>query len=151
MKLSELKNIIRNELASILNENQDISKNLSYHIENNLSLTEGIFRYSSDAYLNLFNEARKLHNANKINLCELDKHLIENTDIGKWGVYNDKKVPLDIPFQIHEVEHQGKNVELNKPKRGGKKKFYVYVKDPKTGNIKKVNFGDTTGLSVKFK
>ena len=31
-----------------------------------------------------------------------------------------------------------------------KKKFYVYVKDPSSGNIKKVSFGDTTGLSVKF-
>ena len=41
--------------------------------------------------------------------------------------------------------------ELNKPKRGNKKKFYVYVKDPSSGNIKKVSFGDTTGLSVKFK
>ena len=38
---------------------------------------------------------------------------------------------------------------FNKPKRGGSKKFYVYVKSPK-GNVKKVSFGDT-GLSVKFK
>lgn len=51
---------------------------------------------------------------------------------------------------IQEAKHQGKEVELNKPKRGGPKKFYVYVKDPKTKNIKKVNFGDTTGLSVKI-
>ena len=58
---------------------------------------------------------------------------------------------MDCPFQIHEAEYQGKDVELNKPKRGGDKKFYVYVKDPKSGNIRKVSFGDTTGLSVKFK
>jgi hypothetical protein len=43
-----------------------------------------------------------------------------------------------------------KTPELNKPKRGGAKKFYVYVKDPKTKNIKKVSFGDTTGLSAKI-
>lgn len=41
-----------------------------------------------------------------------------------------------------EAEYQGRNVELNKPKRGGSKKFYVYVKDPKTGNIRKISFGD---------
>ena len=52
---------------------------------------------------------------------------------------------------LQEAEYQGRDVELNKPKRGGKKKFYVYVKDPSTKNIKKVSFGDTTGLSVKFK
>ena len=51
---------------------------------------------------------------------------------------------------IPEAEYRGKKVQLNKPKRGGSKKFYVYVKNPKTGNVKKVSFGDT-GLSVKIK
>lgn len=43
---------------------------------------------------------------------------------------------------LDEAEYQGRNVELNKPRRGGTKKFYVYVKDPKTGNIRKISFGD---------
>jgi hypothetical protein len=47
-----------------------------------------------------------------------------------------------------EAEYQGKNVELNKPKRGGSKKYYVYVKTPK-GNVKKISFGDVTGLKAK--
>jgi len=34
-----------------------------------------------------------------------------------------------------------KNVTLNKPQRGGSKKFYVYVKNDK-GNVVKVSFGD---------
>jgi hypothetical protein len=51
--------------------------------------------------------------------------------------------------KVNEAEYQGKKVELNKPKRGGSKKFYVYTRNPKTGNIKKVSWGDTTGLSVK--
>jgi hypothetical protein len=42
-----------------------------------------------------------------------------------------------------------KNPPLNKPKRGGSKKFYVYVKAP-GGKIKKVSFGDTSGLSAKI-
>lgn len=42
----------------------------------------------------------------------------------------------------NEAEYQGRDVELNKPMRGDVKKFKVYVKDPKTGNVKKVNFGD---------
>jgi len=44
-------------------------------------------------------------------------------------------------------ETEGEKVELGKPKRGGPKKFYVYVKNPATGNIKKVAFGDTGGSS----
>jgi hypothetical protein len=51
---------------------------------------------------------------------------------------------------ISEAEYQGRKVELNKPKRGGSKKFYVYTKNKK-GNVIKVSWGDTTGLSVKAK
>ena len=42
-----------------------------------------------------------------------------------------------------------KNPPLNKPHRGGSKKFYVYVRKP-GGGIKKVSFGDTSGLSAKI-
>tara|TARA_R100000030_G_scaffold3515_2_gene2580 strand:+ start:255 stop:1340 length:1086 start_codon:yes stop_codon:yes gene_type:complete len=44
--------------------------------------------------------------------------------------------------QIEEAEYRGRKVTLNKPMRGDVKKFKVFVKDPKTGNVKKVNFGD---------
>jgi hypothetical protein len=49
-----------------------------------------------------------------------------------------------------EAEYQGRKVKLNKPMRGDVKKFKVYVKDPKTGNVKKVNFGHG-GTSAKRK
>ena len=48
----------------------------------------------------------------------------------------------DCPHLVYEAEYQGRKVTLNKPTRGDVKKFKVYVKDPKTGNVKKVNFGD---------
>jgi len=43
--------------------------------------------------------------------------------------------------ELDEAKYQGKEVKLNKPMRGDVKKFKVYVRDPKTGNVKKVNFG----------
>lgn len=43
---------------------------------------------------------------------------------------------------LDESEYHGRSVPLNKPMRGDVKKFKVYVKNPTTGNIKKVNFGD---------
>jgi hypothetical protein len=49
----------------------------------------------------------------------------------------------------NEAEYNGKDVELNKPKRGGSKKYYVYVKNPKTDRVKKISFGDVTGLKTK--
>ena len=55
---------------------------------------------------------------------------------------------LEEELEITEAEYQGKKVKLNDPIRGGSKKFYVYVKNEK-GNVVKVSFGDTTGLSIK--
>jgi hypothetical protein len=43
---------------------------------------------------------------------------------------------------LEEAEYHGRKVPLGKPMRGDVKKFKVFVRDPKTGNIKKVNFGD---------
>jgi hypothetical protein len=50
---------------------------------------------------------------------------------------------------VNEAEYAGKDVDLNKPKRGGSKKYYVYVKNPKTDRVKKIEFGDVTGLRTK--
>ena len=61
--------------------------------------------------------------------------------------------PLGFPedeTELFDAEYQGRKVPLNKPMRGDVKKFKVYVKDPKTGNVKKVNFGHG-GTSAKRK
>jgi hypothetical protein len=50
--------------------------------------------------------------------------------------------PSDGQQQVTEAQYQGREVPLGRPMRGDVKKFKVYVKDPKTGNVKKVNFGD---------
>lgn len=42
---------------------------------------------------------------------------------------------------IEAAEYQGREVELNKPMRGDRKKYKVYVKNDK-GNVVKVEFGD---------
>ena len=43
---------------------------------------------------------------------------------------------------MDEAKYHGREVPLGKPMAGDVKKSKVYVKDPSTGNIKKVNFGD---------
>ena len=50
---------------------------------------------------------------------------------------------------ISEAEYAGRDVDLNKPKRGGSKKYFVYVKNPQTDRVKKIEFGDVTGLRTK--
>ena len=56
----------------------------------------------------------------------------------------DRIVSMYNDTSMQEAEYQGRKVALGKPMQGDVKKFKVYVKDPKTGNVKKVNFGDKT-------
>ena len=61
------------------------------------------------------------------------------------ATYDDGTLAEDIEFWddvLEEAEYQGRKVTLNKPMKGDVKKSKVYVKDPTTGNVKKVNFGD---------
>ena len=255
-------------LNSLLaNRRNSIDEAIEYHLENNIPLSENVFRMYSDNYFQLYREARKLHSKGVLNLNSADTDLI-NTDIGEFGIYEEngrrERVPLDCPMvndeieelniprnkmpqidekdlkgkyklkketvkieslktsqddrvpglvektmkkiqagkykkpllvdknnqivdghhrydaylalnekqvpivkvmdatvdelkdkfshttdeSLQEAEYQGDDVELNEPKRGGSKKFYVYVKDG--DKVKKVSFGGTTGLKVKL-
>ena len=68
------------------------------------------------------------------------KTFLEHID---FGLYEGKHVPLERPM-VEVTEDDDK--EINKPKRGGPKKFYVYVKDG--DKVKKITFGDKGGSST---
>jgi hypothetical protein len=208
-----------------------MTENMQHHVKNKLPITENTFRYGSKSFLDLWAEARYLYSRNVIHVNEDDKHIILETNLGEYGIYNGKKVPLDmimeeeergseedlqyakdIKFQplsdllgiiinkyhdtnnktyldlyneLQEIFTQDpknkisytevlivlkkyltdpeinmlltaakaglneskdkKTPPLNKPHRGGSKKFYVYVRDPRTKKIKKVSFGMAGG------
>lgn len=131
-----------------------ISENLQYHIDNKLSILENVFRSGSEAFFNLLKEARDLYDEGLLEMSELDKELFENTDIGKFVEFEGRIIALDLPFEeetINETKKPAK-VKLNHPTRSsGPKKYQVYVRNPKTGNIKKINFGDLKGgLTTKI-
>ena len=129
------------------------SKRIKYHLENKIPFHDNIYRMYSENYFRFFNESRKIYKKGKLeNLHWFDEELLK-TDLGKVGIYEGKRVPLDIPMK--EAEYQGRKVKLSKPMRQSSgKKFKVYVKDPKSGNVRKVSFGASGGggsLSVKLK
>ena len=196
---------------------QSISEGLKYHINNDISITESVYRPGSPGHIKLLSEARSLFESGALKLSSVDSGLFEATDLGLTGIYNGLEVPLDLPIeddfiaevkkkpeqkvvcaegrssnmsfakdkamaslrsskdfqpediadetvtqegsvfvykiyckpkQITESEYKGRDVELNRPMRGGSKKYVVYVKNPSTGNVKKIQFGDP-GLSAK--
>jgi hypothetical protein len=147
----------------ILKEGQSpitLSEGLQYHIQEGRQLIHNIYRPLSENYFTLFREARELYENGLLSVTEDDAELLES-NIGEYAFYNGVRVPLDYPIsldeliQLHEeleleeADKKKKNPPIGKPKRGGSKKFYVYVRKP-GGGIKKVSFGDTTGLRAKL-
>lgn len=127
-----------------------IQEAIDYHYDNNIPLSECIFRSGSESFYNFFQEVKKQYNEGVLEVEDLfDKELLE-TDIGERYLLDDEYVPLDLPISEEKTgEYNGREVELEDPKRGGGKKFYVYVRNDK-GNVIKVEFGDTSGLQAKI-
>ena len=129
------------KLKNILTE-AEVSKELRYHVTNDISLEECVFRYGSKKYFTLMNEAKALMNEGT-NFDNKTKALLE-TDLGEFGLYENEEVPLDFPML---TEADKKKKPIGKPKRGGPKAYYVYVKDG--DKVKKVTFG-SGGLRAKI-
>ena len=75
--------------------------------------------------------------------------VIANIEFGygkKPILYLKKGTNLD---EAKKKKPQKKDPPIGKPKRGGSKAYYVYVRDPKTKKIKKVSFG-SGGLRAKI-
>ena len=115
---------------------KNMNKQESRLIESN------VYRVGSELYYETFNDWK--NTLKREQLDSFDRELLES-DIGSHAMYEGNHVPLDCPMMEEE-----KQPELNKPKAGGPKKYYVYVKDPSSGNVKKVSWGDTTGLKIKL-
>jgi len=121
---------------------------LKHHVENNIPLTENIYRVGSACYFNVIKQGREYYKMGLYETTNPDEiDLFENTDLGEWAMFEGEEVPLDFPMYeetMEEAKYQGKEVELNKPTTGDVKKYKVYVRNDK-GNVVKVNYGDKKG------
>jgi hypothetical protein len=144
----------------VTESNVMLSEGLQYHIDNQISLSENIYRYGSEEYFNLINEVRSLYKEGKIDLSTLDEELV-NQEIGQKGLYEGEDVWLDIPMEeievLTEAKFRGKNVKTSSPQRSssGGKAYKVYVSgcSAKTksnpSGVKQIRFG-SGGLKAKL-
>jgi len=140
------------------------SPELQYHINLGIPIGNNIFRIYSKSFYNLFNESRDLWKTGSLKVSDGDAFFLR-TDIGKFANIDGVDIPLDIPIPMDLYEEiifektaatkKKKTPKLNSPRRVGKndpgygrKKFIVHVKDPSTGRIKTITFGDPN-LSIK--
>ena len=129
-----------------------ISEGLQYHLDNEISLNENIYRYGSEEYFNLINEVRSLYKESNIDLSIMDEELVRQS-IGDKGVYEGKDVWLNFPMEevrLYEAKHNGREVSLNSPKKSGSQN-YVYVtgclKDK--SKVKKITYGSAMKDKLK--
>lgn len=136
-----------------------LSEGMRYHIHNGMDLDENVYRPGTPEFFELCNEARGLYEADLYAATPAEIDLFES-DIGRWARFEGRVVPLDFPMWdevgINEAKYKGREVKLGLQgaKRSGGR-AHVYVKDPKTGNVKMVSFGsgmpDAMGDSPKHK
>ena len=132
-----------------------LSEGLKYHMDNNMPLTEHVYRAGSQKYFELWAEARALYTRGILEVTDNDLEVLTETDLGHFGMFEGKKVPLDCPIELtidEAKKAKKKNTKkLNKPMRdsSGGKAYKVYVKDPKTKKVKTVRFG-SGGLRAKI-
>jgi len=92
----------------VLNESlapkEILSEGLKYHLDNARPLTEHVFRAGSEKYFNLWAEARALYSRNIIEVQGDDLEVLTETDLGHFGMFEGKKVPLDFPIELNELE-----------------------------------------------
>ena len=163
---------IRNILNRIDGVNAPVQEDLDSRSEDILNKA-GFDPADIDTYMKVFNDhgdtsdLEQMNMKEKVGLAEvmsmvLASHGIQNEsyqpfpEADEFNIEDDEDFeevlgPLGFPEdELWEAEYRGRKVPLNKPMRGDVKKFKVYVKDPKTGNVKKVNFGHG-GTSAKRK
>ena len=79
----------------------------------------------------------------QITIRDLKELIEEGLMLVELGVLDQFEPNLEaINESLNETKYHGREVKLGKPMKGDVKKYKVYVKDKKTGNVKKVNFGD---------
>jgi hypothetical protein len=90
-----------------------ISEGLKYHIDNKIPLSENIYRIGSKEYMKLYSEARSLYSRGKLDVSEDDKYFLTETHVGSFGMFEGKRVPLDIPMLGENESTDTKDI-LNK-------------------------------------
>jgi hypothetical protein len=154
---------------------ETLSEAVDYHIQNNLSLIENIYRPGSEMFFAMILEAKRLYAEGQYTARdEFEQDLLES-DIGEVAEYEGESVLLDYPYEedmeecwkgytqkgmkkkgdkmvpncvpMEEENDPTKGKGIGKPFRSGGGGA-VYVRNEK-GNVVKVNFSQS-GMKKRF-
>ena len=147
---------------------------VQYHLDNNISITENVFRPASDMFFQMIGEAKKLYSEGKYTPAdEWEKDML-NSDIGEIAEFEGQTVVLDYPIEegleecwsgytqkgmkkkgdkmvpncvpVNEADDPTGGKGIGKPFRsGGGGAVYVRVGD----GVRKINFSQS-GMTKKY-
>jgi len=130
------------QTEKLIEDVEDVEAMITRRIMNHPEFSDMVRQYGIEQITQAIRDTAEFHGD--------DDEEIGSSDISAMVNDTIRSLKRVVETDIAEAEYQGRKVELNKPMQGDVKKFKVYVKDPKTGNVKKVNFGHG-GSSVKGK
>ena len=156
---------LKDDIAAGDLKETSVKEDLDYRSEDILNKA-GFDPADIDTYIKVFNDHGDTSDLDQMNMKEkvgladvmsmvLASHGIQNESYEPFPEEDEMTFEDDDAFyeafgelgfpedetELFDAEYRGRKVPLNKPMRGDVKKFKVYVKDPKSGNVKKVNFG----------
>ncbi|MDB4276939.1 hypothetical protein N9864_00290 [bacterium] len=80
-----------------------LSEGLKHHLDAKKPLTEHLYRAGSTNYFNLWAEARSMYSRGILEIThEDDLAVLTETNLGHYGMFEGKKVPLDFPIELNE-------------------------------------------------
>ena len=124
-----------------------LGNGLRHHIKEGIPVHQNLYRVGTPCYFNMLRQARNL---DRLGLYETQNeeelYYLRETELGEWAMFEGERVPLDFPMYVEDVNEK-KDPPIGKPTKntGGGKKYKVYVRNPKTGNVKKITYGDAKG------
>lgn len=125
-----------------------LNEAVQYHMENNISFTENVFRPGSEMFFEMLKEAKRLYKEGAYEpMDEYEKDLLDS-DVGEYAAHEGTMVPLDFPFQEEDLNEEdetgGKGIGKPWRENGG---GAVYVRDG--ASIRKVRFSQS-GMKKKY-
>ena len=76
-----------------------LTEGMKYHLDTKTPLYENVYRPGSEAYFSTVKQARHLMNKGILTeLCLEDMELLFETEVGEYGIFEGKRVPLDFPI-----------------------------------------------------
>ena len=144
-----LKRIVLDEIRKTL-----FQEGLKHHYVNRIPVNESVYRIGSPCYFNVISQAREFYKRGLYEaVSEEERDILENTSLGEWAMFEGVEVPLDFPMYEETLEEAKRNKKkkkdppIGKPTKnsGSGKKYKVFVRNPKTGKIKKITYGDSKG------